>query len=227
LRTAVPTSVSPPDTGLTVPEVPVTAWPPIVAVATTAMSPWTVGAPGMEKVPSGSVVPLGPRVKEGALAAGRSDDPRLPSRTVTAAPPTGLPPTSTTLPTTVVKGSGTTFNTTSAAVPMPPATSTAWALKVTLETPVGTVKVKEYGENLAVAVWTPSTKRSTSFTIVVGAVTSTRTLTLDPATTVEPAAGAEMTTVGASRAIVPTSVAPPGTGGTAADWPTRRSLPTV
>src|SRR5436305_27201 len=87
VTTMSPTLVVPPGTGATLPDLPATAVPLMSAVTLTTMLPATVGTPAIEKLPSVCV-----RAVFDSVAA--------------VAPETGAALASTTLPATVVSGSG-------------------------------------------------------------------------------------------------------------------------
>ena len=120
----VPTLVTPPSTGATDAEAPLSVLPPSgVNEAFTWMLPRTVGTPGIEKVPLAAVVPVRPPVA------------------VTVAPETGPLFWSVTSPVTKVSGSGSTLRTTFAALPMLFPKSWARAPNVSVVMPDGIVNV--------------------------------------------------------------------------------------
>src|SRR5262245_32724328 len=79
----------------------------------------------------------------------------LKANAVTVAPMTGLPLASTTLPTTIVSGSGRIATTTFVAAPMFPPRSMASAPIVMLDAPTGAVDVNSYGCEVSMKTTAP------------------------------------------------------------------------
>ena len=127
-----PTFVVPPRTGTEAADEPDNCIPLIVTnVAKHTMLPRTVGTPGMEKLPLAAVVPVMPMQ-------------------FTAAPATSVPTGSTTVPVTVVRGSGIAMMVMFGELAVAPAVSRTEAPMVNDDTPVGTVKLNMYGEDTVV-----------------------------------------------------------------------------
>src|SRR5207249_1479250 len=118
-----PTSVVPAKTGATAAEEPVSWVAPDKKDAKQTMLPRAVTTPGREKTPPAPEVPCVPRQ-------------------FTEAPDTGLLLGSTTVPVTVVNGSGTAMMTTVGAAAVAPEISRTEAPRIKEDTPVGTVKLK-------------------------------------------------------------------------------------
>src|SRR3989442_7674533 len=144
------------------------------------MLPRAVGTPGNVNDPSPLVTPVTEKAD-------------------TAAPPIGLPPTSTTRPVTVVSGSGITATTTAGAWLVLPPRSVASASSLMWLTPVGTVRLYSYGCELSVNTTAPSTRKLTNPT-ATSSTAVTRTFSVEPSMAVVPPAGSVMVTVGGTSA---------------------------
>src|SRR5262245_27756617 len=152
----------------------------MTAVAAATMLPRTVGTFEIVNVPPGPVVVVW-------------------SKTVTVAPATPALLASTTVPITVVIGSGATRIVTSGATPTLPPRSVARALSVRLVMPDGTVSGIANGCDVSTNGFCPFTRNSTDATAtssVALAVTDSGV----PSMTVAPSAGDEMVTVGGTPA---------------------------